>query len=142
MALSFKLYTDAGLTTPLVSNLVCAQKADGSSDPVDKVVYLGSTTANRKIEADSNPGVDQIVVSIVDAAPGSGHPATEVKLATTLLGLGSATGGDPLNLGTSILSGVENAVPIYIRVDDTTGVVGTSTELSIAIAAVRETDTA
>lgn len=142
MALSFALYTDANLTTPLSSNLVCSQNADGSSDPVDKVVYLGSTVANRKLEANSNPGVDQIVVSVVDSAPGTGHPATEVKLATTFGGLASAVGGAPLNIGATILSGVENAVPIYIRVDDTTGVVSTSTELSVAISNVRETATA
>lgn len=139
MALSFKLYTDANLTAPLAGNLICAQNADGSTPAVDKILYLGSTTASRKLEANSNPGVDQIVVSVVDAVPASGHPATEVKLATTLAGLNSAVGGASLNIGTQILSGAANAIPIYIRVNDSTGQVGTATELSVAIANVRET---
>ena len=131
MALTLQFYTDSGLTTPLSGPLTVTQAADGSTDPVDNVLYLGSTTASRKFQATSSPGVDQITISIADSASGTGHPASEVKLASTLIGLDSATGGAALSLGTEILSGVGNAKAIYIRVDDTTGVVGTSTELSL-----------
>ena len=43
------------------------------------------------------------------------HPITEVKLATTLIGLDSAVAGDPLNLGTQVLSEVANLAEIHIR---------------------------
>lgn len=142
MAITFGFFTDSALTTALSGNLVAQQNADGSSDPVDFTLYLGSTTASRKIEADSDPGVANIAISVVDSASGSGHPATEVKLATTLGGLDTATGGDPLTLGTSILSGSGNAQVVYVRVDDTTGVIGNSTELSITTNTLRETSTA
>jgi hypothetical protein len=132
VAFTFTFYEDAGLTTPKVGNLVVQQNADGSTPPVDNVLYLGSTDVARKIQDSIDPGVNNIFIDITDSAPASGHPDTEVKLALTLLGLDSAVGGVSLDLGvTEILGGVPGAVPIYIRVDDTTMVVGTSTELGI-----------
>lgn len=128
---SFKFYTDAGLTTPLTGNLVSTQAADGSSDPVDFQIWVGSTASGKKLEAESNPGVDQIVVSVTDTTAGVGHLPTEVKLALTQAGLTAATGGASLNLGLTILSLVANAVSFWIRVDDATGTVGTATELGI-----------
>lgn len=131
MAFTFGLFEDAGLVTPKVGNLVIQQNADGSTPPIDNVLYLGSVDVTRKLQAESDPGVDNIVVSIVDSDIPSGHPASEVKLALTLIGLDSATGGVALDLGvTEILGGIAGAIPIYSRVDDTTQVVGTSTELS------------
>lgn len=135
MAFTFQFYEDAGLVTPKTGNLVIQQNADGSTPPVDNVLYLGSTDVARKIQAESNPGVDNIIVSVVDSDIPSGHPASEVKLALTLIGLDSASGGAPLDLGvTEVLGGVPGAVAIYSRVDDTTMVVGTSTELSFETA--------
>jgi len=131
MAFTFTFHEDAGLVTPKVGNLVIQQNADGSTPPVDNVLYLGSTDVARKIQAASNPGVDNIIISVVDADVPAGHPASEVKLALTLIGLDSATPGAPLDLGVQeVLGGVPGAVAIYSRVDDTTMVVGTSTELS------------
>lgn len=140
MALSLKFYDDSALTTEHVGNLVVTQAADGSTPPVDNLIYVGSTVASRKFQAQSNPGVAQITITPTDAAPGTGHPATEVKLAATLVGLDTATAGAALNLGTQINSGAAGAKPVYIRVDDTTGVVGTSTELSLQTNTVIETD--
>lgn len=131
MAFTFQFFEDAGLTTPKTGNLVIQQNADGTTPPVDNVLYLGSTDVTRKIQDEATPGVTNIIVNVVDSDIPSGHPATEVKLALTLAGLDSATGGASLNLGvTEILGGVPGALAIYIRVDDTTMVVGTSTELS------------
>jgi hypothetical protein len=139
MALSFKFYTDAALTTPLTSNLVATQNVDGSSDPVVHTIYLGSTTTSRQLQANSNPGVDQITVSLVDSAPTTGHPTTDVKLALTENGLATATAGAALDLGVQILSGTVNAKAIWIELDDSTLTLGTSTELSITSNALRET---
>ena len=139
MAFTFQLFEDAGLTTPKVGNLVIQQNADGSTPPVDNVLYLGSTDVARKLQDSVSPGVANIIVSVVDSDVPAGHPASEVKLALTLLGLDSASGGAPLDLGvTEILGGVPGAIPIYTRVDDTTMVVGTSTELSFETATAIE----
>ncbi|UZR28073.1 hypothetical protein [Methylococcus mesophilus] len=136
---SFKLYTDAALTTPLTGSLVATQNADGSTPAIQFTLYLGSTTASRMIQANANPGVDQIQATVVDAGAGSGHDVSEVKLAATQAGLASAVGGAALDLGTSVLSDAANAKPIWIEVNDATHVVGTATELSVVIADVRET---
>jgi len=188
MAFTFKFYSDSGLTAEL-TNLISRQLADGSSAANDYIVYLGSTQANRKARASSDPGVDQITVSIasnysawqastayvagdiVESVGGDGyrykctvggtsggseptwpaedgtvvdgtvtwentgelHPATEVKLAATAGGLAGAVGGDPLDLGTQILSGVGNATEVHMRIDQDTHDVETYTDLQISV---------
>lgn len=135
---TFKFYTNSSLTTELTGNLSFVQNVDGSTGRQDIQLWLGSVASSKTLQADSNPGTDQIAISVVDAAAGSGHPASEVKLATTQGGLTGATGGASLNLGTSITSGVGNAVTFWVGVQDSTGVVGTSTELSIQTNLLRE----
>lgn len=140
MAFSLQLFEDAGLTTPKVGNIVATQAADGSTGPLIFTFYLGATVVGRKFEVQANPGVDDILLSVTDAAPGTGHATTEVKLASTLGGLTGATPGAPLNLGPQLLSGVVNATQIFIEIDDATGVVGTSTELALETQILIETD--
>lgn len=60
---SFQFYADPGLTTPLAT-WVRAHQTDGSLDPVDKQIWFGSPDGSKKAQAASNPGVDQITVSI------------------------------------------------------------------------------
>lgn len=129
MAFSLGFFSDAGLLTPFPGPLSVTQKSDGSTGPVDNLLFLGSAVLGRKFQADSNPGIDDILVSIEDLTPAVGHLPAEVKLATTLLGLDSAVAGAALNLGIEILSEVANAQEVYIRVDDATGVVGTEIDL-------------
>jgi hypothetical protein len=135
---TFKVYTNSSLTTEFTGSLNAIQNVDGSSGPVDFQLWIGSTASGKTLQADSDPGVDQITLSVVDASPSTGHPASEVKLATTLGGLATATGGAALNLGTTILSLVANAVTFWVRVEDSTNVVGTSTELSVTTNTLRE----
>jgi hypothetical protein len=132
MALSFQIYTDAALTTPLVGSLVITQNSDGSTPAVETQLFIGSTTVGRTLQASSDPGVDQIVLSVVDASPGSGHESAEIKLALTQGGLAGAVAGAALSVGTQILSEAPNVVSFFIQVDDATGVVGTATELSVS----------
>jgi len=140
MALTFKLYTDSALTTELTGNLIASQNADSSTPPIEFQLFIGSVTGTpSKLEADSDPGVDQITVSVVDANIGAGHEAPEVKLATTQGGLAAATGGASLDLGVIVNSGSGNGAEFWVQVDDVTGVLGTSTELSVDTNAVRET---
>lgn len=130
MTMTFKFYSDAALTTEITAPLAFSQATPSPTASV-KTVYLGSVASGKTAGAASDPGVDQIVVSVVDSASGSGSPATDIKLALTSGGLASATAGAPLNVGTQILSGSANAVSIYIRVLDSTGSVGTHTDLSL-----------
>lgn len=130
MATTFGFFSDAALTTPLAAHLLFIQPVS-SPTAVDKVVYFGSATASRKAMADSDPGVDPIVISITDAAGGSGSPASDVKLALSSGGLASATGGAPLTLPAEINSGSGGAVAIHIRVLDSTHAFGLNNDLSL-----------
>lgn len=70
------------------------------------------------------------------------HEPTEIKLATTAAGLDSATAGAALSLGTTLTSGVGNAVEINIRVTNAVTTVSSNVgypEISIDINAVTET---
>jgi len=67
------------------------------------------------------------------------HDPAEVKLATTEVGLDSATGGASLNLALTITGGVANAVEFWVRVDDTTLYVDNSDDLKIRPNLVRRT---
>lgn len=65
---SFGFYSDAALTQPL-STWTRFHTTDGALDPVDKQIWFGSTDGAKKAQAASNPGVDQIVLSIAYVYP-------------------------------------------------------------------------
>lgn len=65
---SFGFFSDAALTQPL-STWTRFHTTDGALDPVDKQIWFGSTDGTKKAEAASNPGVDQIVLSIAYVHP-------------------------------------------------------------------------
>lgn len=138
MAISLKAYNDAALSSVL-AKLNVLQRSDGSTGPVDSVVYLGSVVAGKKFQAGSNPGVDDISVSVVDSDGPTGQDATAVKLATTAAGLDSAVAGAPLAIGTEILSGAAGAVPVHVRVEATSLVVGAYTDLALETSDLVET---
>jgi len=116
MATDLIFYSDASLTTP-VTNLTINQLADGTTGDVDKLVYLGDPVGGSTYQANSDPGNDPITVNIVDAFPAQDVEASNIKLALTSGGLGSAVAGDPLSLGVTLTSGVGNLVEVYIRSD-------------------------
>lgn len=70
------------------------------------------------------------------------HPATEIKLALTGgSGLTAATGGAPLALGVTLLSGVANMVPVHMRITNTVSQVNTNVgfpQLGVKINQVQE----
>ena len=197
--LSFKLYSDAALTTLFGSTLSVTHQSDLSDNPQDFEVYFGSPATAMKLEATSNPGLANITLTPTDILPlweastaqtlgysaeptvqndrryvvttagtsgaseptwpvGIGstvldgsitwtcvsrtHEPTELKLATTLAGLDSATAGAALILGTSVLSGTDGAIPLHIRITNTVTTPSSNTatpELSININNVTET---
>ncbi|MCU7845287.1 MAG: hypothetical protein KZQ93_15770 [Candidatus Thiodiazotropha sp. (ex Monitilora ramsayi)] len=80
MALESSFHSDAALTTPIVS-LASKQLEDDSSspaypNPADRVAYFGLANAAKKVEALSNPGVDQIQINIVSNVVGWSAGAT------------------------------------------------------------------
>lgn len=134
---SFAFYADAGLTTTVGSVLDMAQSVDGSTGAVVHTVYYGSASVDRTLRAASDPGVDPIILSVVDSTPGSGSPVGDITLALEATFFGRAPGA-PLSLGMQILGGVANAVPIYIRVLDSTATLGLNTDLSLAMVECEE----
>lgn len=138
MATTFGFFADAALTTALGSGITATQKADaGVVDPVVTQVWFGSLgsaggdTTDRKLEANSDPGVDQINFNVA-ATGGAAHSTSEVKLATSLPGdWSTVTGGAGVSVGTSLVSGTVNAITLFIQVDDATHVVSLLTELSV-----------
>lgn len=133
MAITFKFYHDSALTEEItVANPLSAVQDDvGSLAPTDYQIYFGSTASGTSVQATSNPGVDPIEVSLLDSDVGTGEVVEAVKLSTTLLGLDAAVAGDPLEIGTTVSSGVGNAYAIWVRIDPTQGNVGTYTDISI-----------
>ena len=141
MAISFTFYHDISLTQEItaLNPLSATQDTAGVLGPVDKTIYLGSVLTGNMIQAVSDPGVDAIVVSIVDANGATGAPVSEFKLALSSGGLTSAVAGDPLTLSHTINSGVANAVPIYTRRDTAITVAGSYTDITLETNDVIET---
>lgn len=137
MSNSLAFYSDAGLTTPL-SQLLAVQTNDGSAAAVDRVVYLGSPLVSMVFQAQSDPGIDQITVSINDSLSGLQIPAASLRLALSSGGLAAATPGAALDVGTEILSGSENAVAVHVRVDADAIAAGSYNNLSLMTNSTQE----
>lgn len=98
---------------------------------------VGDPDEDMVLEANSDPGIDPITVSIVDSAPGGGVEASHIKLALSEAGLASATAGASLSLGASIDSGAANAVKVWVQWANSTGGVP-STQISLSIVAINK----
>ena len=111
--MSIGFFADTGLSQP-AARLSALADADGTGYS-DHVFYLGNTTTGREYVAASDPGVDEITVSVTDSLNGASLLPSCIKRAATSGGLGSATPGAALDVGTSI-AGLAY-VEIYVRVD-------------------------
>lgn len=139
MSNSLRFYRDAGMTLS-ASLFEAVQADDGNAAAVDAVAYLGSPVAGKKFLAASAPGTAQIAVSIVDSVTGLQIPASTYRLALSSGGLASATPGAALDVGTEILSGTGNALPVYIRCDAAAIAAGGYNNLSLATLLTAEVD--
>lgn len=137
MSITFGFYADAGLTVPLTTGGV-TQIAGGGA--VDRLIYFGSPASGKQLQAVSDPGVAPVQVSVVDANPDSTIEASAIRLALSSGGLGSATPGAALTLGTTLNSGAGNAVAVYVRTDGAISTPGTYTDLALRVAGVVETE--
>jgi hypothetical protein len=140
MTITLGFYADAGGTTLAASPLPLVQDSTGILSPALATVYLLSNASGKKFQAVSNPGVDQVQVMIDDQSPLSGQPATAIKLALSEAGLSSAIAGAPLSIGVTVLSGVANAIPVWVQFDDSTAVVATDNNIRLITNALYETD--
>ncbi|MCB1726534.1 MAG: hypothetical protein KDI22_03810 [Gammaproteobacteria bacterium] len=138
MSLIDHVYNDAGLTDQFddATDTLGAQAINGQSGV--GVFYVGTPNAANQIEAASDPGVDPITVSIVDAAPASGVEASHIRLAVSQGALSGATPGASLSLGETILGGAGNAVAVWYQWDNSVGS-GEYTEMSLSIVSRIET---
>jgi len=64
--LSFKLYTDVGLTSPFSGTYQLTHSTTLSDNPQDFVLYFGSNATDTQLQAVSGPGVDDIVLTPTD----------------------------------------------------------------------------
>jgi hypothetical protein len=67
--LTFKFYTDTSLTSAFSNLYQLTHKTDLSDNPQTFTLYFGSATANRLLQASSNPGVDQITLTPTKILP-------------------------------------------------------------------------
>lgn len=141
MPFTFGFFHDSALTTPVtaLNPLVAEQDTDGSLPDTDEIIYFGSTATGYRVRDAVNPGVDPIEISVVDANAGTGSPATEFKLALSLVGLDSAVAGAALEIGTQVTSGTANAIPIYTRRTTAIAVAGVYTDLTLQTQQLAET---
>jgi hypothetical protein len=124
MAISLGFFTDAALTVPLTT-MTFVHAIDDSLPFVKQRAFLGSPDALKTFQAASNPGVDDITVTVDDPNLPDGFDPIHVKLAATELGLDTATPGDPLIVGQQILGGAGNGAEVWVQVIDTNLVNGT-----------------
>lgn len=133
-------YADSGLSSQ-VGQLNAMQTTDGAAPPVDRCIYLGDPRTGYLFRAASDPGVDQISVSIANSLTGNQIPASSVRLALTQGDLTTATPGAALDVGTSITSGPENAVWVWVRIDTGVLTAGAYSNLSLVTSGVLEDGT-
>jgi hypothetical protein len=113
--MSIGFFTDSGLSQP-AARLTATAAANGSGSS-DHQFWLGGTDEMREHVAASDPGVDDVEVSITDGAGGASLLPSALRMATTQGGLSTAMPGAPLAVGTSIAGGSANAVAVWVRVD-------------------------
>jgi hypothetical protein len=137
MAQTFGSYANASLTTAL-TEIGKAFYDDGSTGAIDVLFYIGSTTASKKILAASDPGVDPIPISVVDSNGGMGQLAADIKLALTQGDLDTAVAGAAIDGPAQVLSGVPQALAVWMRLDPSNLSAGEYNDLSISFGPVVE----
>lgn len=137
MALTFNYYADSGLVTDFDPALY--QASDGSTGPLDVEFWIGSSDDTKQLQAASDPGVDNLVLTITDSAPASGQAASSIILALSEADLDTNTPGASLDLGVAgILGGVAEAFPVWMRFEASSLTVGQYTDLGLSLAGVLE----
>lgn len=155
MAITFKFYADAALTSEIVAPIVASQDVDNTIPPIDHVLYLGSQVADRRVQAESAPGTDDIEVRVENVTgawqPATAYGAGAVVRTTTQNGFkyqaqvaGDSAGTEPvwpLTVGQTVVDGTvtwENIGPIHETTEvrlalDSAGLAGAVPGAALAI---------
>jgi hypothetical protein len=123
-------FDDSGLSVQS-AGITAMQATDGSSAAVDREVFIGVTDTDRAYFAASDPGVDDIMVSIVDAESGTSLLPSSLRMALDAGDLGAATPGAALAIGTDVQPGSVNAVSFWVRTDTAAFAAGVYDNLSL-----------
>lgn len=67
--MSFNLFTDSALLVGFSGTYQLVQHTDLSDNPQDNLLYLGSLTGTNQLQATSDPGVDNIIITPIDILP-------------------------------------------------------------------------
>lgn len=135
---NFNFYADSALTQPIDSGDPISFLFDAAGS-ADVQLWFGATIASKKVQDLTAPGSAAISITPTDANAGSGQPASAIKLATSQAGLTAATAGAALEIGATVLSGVGNAFPFWMRVTNALTAVGVYTDLSLVTSDLTET---
>lgn len=106
------------------------------------VTVAGTSAASEPTWPTSGIGSTVVDGTVTWALSSATHEPTEIKLASTAGGLPGATAGAALSLGTTLSSGVGNAVEVNMRVTNTVTTTSSNTgypEISVDIVSVTET---
>ena len=66
---TFGFFSDTGLNTEFVGTYQLIHFTDLSDNPQDQLLYFGSQTPDREVMTATNPGVDDVELSIIDTLP-------------------------------------------------------------------------
>lgn len=130
---TWKFYADAGMTAQLASLPLQLPDTGGS---VEAIIYFGSPSSGKTLQAASGPGTDPITITPADSAGGSGLAASSVQLALSYAGLAAATPGAGVAVGSTLASGA--AVAVFARLTLGATAVGSYADLSLETNAVIE----
>jgi hypothetical protein len=118
----FGFYLDENLTQPVNLNtpINIILNTAGGGAYVDFQLWFGSTDSTKKCQAASNPGVDQITITINDTNP-TIHQPNPINgpywvLALTQSALATNPKNNSINIGTEVLGGVANAISFWLRI--------------------------
>jgi hypothetical protein len=120
--MAFGFYLDENLTQPANLNtpINIILNTAGGGAYVDLQLWFGSTDSTKKCQAASDPGVDQITITIRDTSPTIHEPdptnGPYWVLALTQSDLATNPKNNSINIGTEVLGGVANAVSFWLRI--------------------------
>jgi hypothetical protein len=144
MATVIGAYEDELLETVIngSNRLVFEPSVGNVSSPPRRAIYIGHPDVGLRFQRKSAPLEDTLELSVVDLGALNGgsieQEVTSYKLALTEAELDDAVAGAPLNLGYSILSGVDNARTVWIEGADSVSLVGIARNLVFRILDVED----
>lgn len=124
---TWKFYADAGLTVLATGGVAVVS----SETHTDRRLWFGSPAIGKVAQAAPEPGTTPIEIIPADVAAGSGIEASAIRLSLSAAGLGSATPGAALTVGTTLTGGPGGAVIVYVRTSRGALGIGNYADLSL-----------